>query len=121
LKRVALPSAVKLKERNQVRLDTFCNLLVQASYNIQPKNLRQQYNGNIAIDATKVLIPGGRNSSSESGSRSNADPLSGRYTRYGNHEGTGAGTDEAAYGLCRPPKYWLRATKPYRTSKNAST
>src|SRR5699024_6234780 len=41
-----------------------------------------------------------------SGSRSNSDPMSGRYTRLGSHGGTGARTDEAAYELETAVMIW---------------
>jgi hypothetical protein len=102
----AEPAALVLAARNQERLDDFCNSLVNASYRCLPEDLRRKYRGNIAIDATKTPIRGPRNSASEHGSRSNPDPMAGRYTREGSHGGTGAGTDEAAHELETAVMIW---------------
>ena len=93
------PSALKLAERNQNRIDQFSNLLVEASVRCLPRDLWEKYRGNIAIDATKAEIRGRRNSSSTQGARRNPDPLAGRYRREGNHDGQGAKTDVMAYEL----------------------
>ncbi|MCY7290121.1 MAG: hypothetical protein LH624_18225, partial [Cryobacterium sp.] len=100
------PSAMKLAERNQDRLDQFCNLLVEASVRCLPKEVWEHYKGNIAIDATKAHIRGRRNSSSMAGGRGNPDPLAGRYRRDGNHDGMGAATDVAAYELETAVMIW---------------
>lgn len=113
LTRMAEPAAQILAERNQDRLDTCCRLLVEASYRHLPEDVRLRYQGNIAIDATKTPIRGRRNSASKLGSRSNPDPLAGRYTREGSHGGEGAGTDEAAYELETAVMIWKnRARTP---------
>ena len=106
LQRMALPSAKNLADRNQNRLDAFCGLLVEASLRLLPTEVWQRYKGNIAIDATKVPIRGQRNSAGQTGSRSNPDPLAGRYMRAGSHGGTGASTDEAAYELETAVMIW---------------
>ena len=106
LARMAAPSAVKLAERNQNRLDQFCNLLVEASLRLLPEEIWKRYRGNIAIDATKAHIRGPKNSSGKTGSRSNPDPLAGRYRREGNHDGQGAKTDVAAYELETAVMIW---------------
>ena len=102
----AVPSSQALAMRNQDRLDTFCRLLVEASYRHLPDDVRQRYRGNIAIDATKTQIRGRRNSASKLGSRSNPDAHAGRYMREGSHGGAGAATDEAAYELETAVMIW---------------
>ncbi|MBC7592569.1 MAG: hypothetical protein H7288_01260, partial [Kineosporiaceae bacterium] len=97
LERMDTDSARRLAERNQVRIDQFCNALVEASLRQLPKDIWNRYTGNVAIDATKVHIRGGLNSASPVGRRSNPDSLAGRYRREGNHDGLGAKTDAPAY------------------------
>lgn len=106
LERMSVPSAMKLRERNQDRMDRFCNLLVEASLRCLPKDIWERYHGNIAIDATKADIRGGRNSSSQVGSRGNPDPIAGRYRREGNHDGQGKKTDVASYELETAVMIW---------------
>ncbi|MBF0671569.1 MAG: hypothetical protein IR160_03175 [Salinibacterium sp.] len=100
------PQAQQLRERNQARLDDFCNDLVHASYRMLPTDLQARYRGNVAIDATKAHIRGDRNSANIHGARRNPDPLAGRYRREGSHEGIGAKTDEAAYELETAVMIW---------------
>lgn len=106
LRSMAAPEAMALQHRNQERLDDFCNALVHASYRALPLDLREKYKGNIAIDATMVPIRGPRNSASKEGSRSNPNPLAGRYRRDGSHGGIGAATDVAAYELETSAMIW---------------
>ncbi|TQL47393.1 hypothetical protein FB562_0451 [Homoserinimonas aerilata] len=108
LQSMEAPDAKALQTRNQERLDDFCNGLVHASYRMLPADLRDKYKGNTAIDATKAPIRGSRNSASKAGSRSNPDPLAGRYRREGSHGGIGAATDEAAYELETAVMIWNR-------------
>lgn len=106
LRRADTPSALALAERNQDRLDQFCNLLVEASLHCLPRDIWEKYRGNISIDATKADIRGPRNSSSYLGARGNPDPWAGRYRREGNHDGQGAKTDVMAYELETAVMIW---------------
>jgi hypothetical protein len=82
-----------------VKLDWMCEQLVHATVRMLPSDIWGRYNGNIAIDATKLEIAGRPNSPDVRRKRSNADPFSERYRREGNHDGEGAKTDVAAYEL----------------------
>ncbi|MDR5691819.1 hypothetical protein [Agromyces indicus] len=90
------------------RFDELINAVVQASISLVPPDIWSAYEGSIAIDATRVRITGRPNAASANGDRSNPDPLSGRYTRLGSHQGLGAGTDEAAYELETAVSIWNR-------------
>lgn len=90
------------------RFDELINAMVRASISLVPTEIWCAYEGSIAIDATRVRISGRPNAASADGDRSNPDPLSGRYTRLGSHEGRGAGTDEAAYELETAVSIWNR-------------
>ncbi|MRG60701.1 hypothetical protein GE115_12595 [Agromyces sp. CFH 90414] len=93
------PAYIENTERMLDRMDELLNKILHASLHLVPRDIWEQYLGNLLIDATKVEVAGTPNSASSRGSRSNPDPLSGRYTRKGSHGGTGARTDVAAYEL----------------------
>ncbi|MFC9559870.1 hypothetical protein [Agromyces sp. NPDC056965] len=93
------PDYVENSKRMLDRFDDLTNGLLRASIALLPQDVWRQYDGNMVIDATKVIIPGTPNSASENGNRSNPDPFSGRYRRGGKHDGQGASTDVAAYEL----------------------
>jgi hypothetical protein len=106
LERQASAGARELSERNADRLDWICEQLLHTTVKMMPKDIWGKYKGNIAIDATKVEVAGRPNSSDPTVKRANADPLSGRYRREGNHDGQGAKTDVAAYELETAVMVW---------------
>ncbi|MET0861334.1 MAG: hypothetical protein ABW091_09935 [Microbacterium sp.] len=90
------------------RFDGVINNIVHASLKMLPPDIWERYCGNVAIDATKVEISGHANAATHRGDRSNADPLSGRYRREGDHDGQGAATDVAAYEVETAVMIWNR-------------
>jgi len=90
------------------RIDWVCNALVQASFMMMPKDLRERHRGNIAIDATRIDLPGRPNPVSDEYDRNSADPDAGRYRREGKHDGKGAAIDIPAYELEVATMTWNR-------------
>ena len=106
LRRQSSDHARELSERNAKRLDWLCEQLLHTTVKMMPKDIWARYNGNIAIDATKIEVAGLPNSSDLTVKRANADSFSGRYRREGNHDGQGATTDVAAYELETAVMVW---------------
>lgn len=71
-----------------------------------PRDIWERFEGNIAIDATKLEIAGRLNSTNPKHARSSSDPYAGRYRREGNHDGQGAVTDVASYELEKAVAVW---------------
>ncbi|MGA7148812.1 MAG: hypothetical protein WBX17_10035 [Microbacterium sp.] len=81
------------------RMDEVMNRLAHASARRLPKEIRDTYAGNVALDATAIKLAGRPNPNVGNlhSTRTNLDAMSGRYRRRGNHEGTGHKKDEAAW------------------------
>ncbi|MDU0366896.1 hypothetical protein RWH45_06685 [Microbacterium sp. KSW4-17] len=86
------------KERRD-RMDIIMNALAHASARRLPKDIRKNYKGNVALDATAVYLTGRANPRiyNLDSPRFNLDAMSGPYTREGAHEGDGSRSDEPAW------------------------
>lgn len=98
--------AHELSQRNLARIDWICEQLIHESVRKLPPDVWARYHGNIAIDATEVIVKGNPNPKNPMFRRGNADPQSGRYRREGNHDGQGATTFDAAYELETGAMVW---------------
>lgn len=74
--------------KRRIRMETLANAFVHATWMFLPEDLRDRYEGNVAIDATFVALYGKRGNSSShnlEGDRRTANPDGGFYQREGSH------------------------------------
>ena len=81
------------------RMDVIMNRLAQAAAQRLPKEIRDTYRGNVALDATPIFIQGRFNPIVDNlhSNRRNLDAMSGPYNQHGNHGPSEKGTNHAAW------------------------
>ncbi|TFB56758.1 hypothetical protein [Cryobacterium tagatosivorans] len=80
-------------ERKRVRLSLLCNRLVEGSVLLMPRELRRRFQGNHALDATKIPLNGkygGPSSARPDGHHLSASYDGGWWVRNGSHDGSGS-------------------------------
>lgn len=86
-------------DERRTRMDELINDIIRATVRRLPADIRATYKGNAALDATLIQIVGTPNPGKKHNDqdRYNVDAMSGRYSREGNHEGTGHEKDVAGW------------------------
>lgn len=81
------------------RMDIVMNRLAQAAARRLPKDIRDTYTGNVALDATPIKLTGRPNPNVDNlhSKRKNLDAMSGLYSPRGDHGPQGDGEDEPAW------------------------
>lgn len=86
-------------EEKRTHMDVLINDILHATVRRLPADIRANYKGNVALDATLIEIVGSPNPGKKHHNRErwNVDAMSGRYSRVGTHEGTGHRDDKAGW------------------------
>lgn len=92
--------AKKLRDKKrQLRLEEVMNLITHATTRMLPARYRDEYRGDVALDATFIEIAGRVDYAPKGCDRWNVDFTGGAYRREGDHRGMGARTDRYGFEL----------------------